>query len=159
MDPEPTLEETDQEYGISESDSSTEIDSSDDEIYIPKQAFCESWRSSRDSRNLYMAGPLGDSPSCGCQLCGFFCTMYFLTHIGPALWRMGPGEVKNQLLEFEKKPSFDCIMNLYNSSRWALYNRQGYAGLYIQSFRIEGTHYLPIQREPLLILLQYTHTC
>jgi hypothetical protein len=155
MDLEPTLEEMNQKSGVIHPDIL-----GDKRTDPANGAFC---KSSKPRCGLqFIRCSFKDSISCGCVLCRLNCTMYRLTNIGRALWRMGRGEVKTRLLEFEKQAPFKHILYLFDSYGWKISNENisnwnmsnGNTGEeYIGFFQIEGMPHLPIQRKPLLILL------
>jgi hypothetical protein len=142
VDLEPTLEEMDQESGVSESDSSTEIDSSDEEMGVENRAFCECMRLYGKEIGAFITSSFGGSISCACALCRLYCTMYCLAPIGSALWRMGRGEVKTRLLEFKKSPP-DFMFYFFSRHALGIEGEQPGSDS-IQFFQIEGMHHLPI---------------
>jgi hypothetical protein len=153
MDLESTLEETVQESEVSKSDSSSNWTT----IGRSNRAFCKEFEGRfRELGIRSVDEALDSSISCGCALCRLYCTMNCLTRIGPALWRMDPGEVNTWLLEFEKKSHSGRIGCTIGRRVCTIYNSETGRDA-IRFFQIEGMRHLRIQRKPLLILSQHIH--
>jgi hypothetical protein len=154
MDLEPNLKDVDQESGCSDSSWWDKIDSDDEGIDPANRAFCKLRRSEYPKSYDYTLFEI--SNSCGCALCRLYCTIDRLARIGPALWRMGRGEVKTRLLEIGKKAPRDHVHISFKKRGWKI----KYGTLHVRSvqfFQIEGMLRPPIQHRPPLILLQHIH--